>query len=41
MCLISFQLDGPSAGKAINDDNDEPDFYEEGIGGQNDPRPEE
>lgn len=26
-------LDGPSAGKAIHDENDEPDFYEEGIGG--------
>jgi len=26
-------LDGPTAGKAINDEHDELDFYEEGIGG--------
>ena len=26
-------LDGPNAGKVILEENDEPDFYEEGLGG--------
>ena len=30
---IQFQLDGTNAGKAITDEDGEPDFYEGGIGG--------